>query len=74
MSYEAQSDQNLEEVAITSVSSQCLDLVEQYRSNQTTKGETIYKLVQTIPPGEAEAAESPQQTLESYISMLDDWD
>src|ERR1700685_505666 len=34
----------------------------------------IYEFTKAIPTGEAETPESPGQTLESYVSMLTDWD
>ena len=74
MSHETKTDHDPEGVMSLSVSVRCLDIVEQYHTNQASKGETIYRLVETIPSDETEAVEPLGQTLESYISMLDDWD
>ena len=74
MSHETETDHDPEGVTSPSISVRCLDIVEQYRTNQASKGETIYRLVETIPSDETEAAEPLGQTLESYVSMLDDWD
>jgi hypothetical protein len=43
-------------------------------SRNIYKGDAIYEFAKAIPVGEDETAESPGKTLESYISMLDDWD
>jgi hypothetical protein len=65
-----------EEVGDTTVTvtARCLDIVKQYQARSIYKGDTIYEFAKAIPAGEDEAAESPGKTLESYISMLDDWD
>jgi hypothetical protein len=56
------------------VTTKCLDIVEQYRAEDIHKGDAIYGFIKAIPPGETDTAESPGKTLESYIVMLDDWD
>ena len=48
------------------VTTKCLSIIEY-------KGNAIYELVKTIPIGEDRTTESPGKTLESYISMLNDW-
>jgi hypothetical protein len=69
-------EQPEEEVGVTTVTvtTKCLDIVEQYRTGNIYKGDAIYEFAKAIPVGEDESAESPGKTLESYISMLDDWD
>ena len=76
MTHENEAVDQPEEVGDTSVTvtSRCLDVVEQYRAGGIHKGDAIYEFAKTIPVGEDETAESPGKTLESYISMLDDWD
>jgi hypothetical protein len=74
MSHDGESTNEPEGVASPSIATQCLNVIDRYRTEQTSKGDAIYKLVQTIPAGEDETTESPAKTLESYISMLDDWD
>ncbi|KIM83784.1 hypothetical protein PILCRDRAFT_6681 [Piloderma croceum F 1598] len=69
-------EQPEEEVGVTTVTvtTKCLNIVEQYRAGNIHKGDAIYEFAKAIPAGEDESAESPGKTLESYISMLDDWD
>ena len=74
MSHDGQSSIEPEGVTISSIATQCLDIINQYRTEQTSKGEAVYKLVQTIPTGEDETVEPRGKTLGSYILMLDDWD
>ena len=74
MSHEAETDHDPEGVTSLSISVCCLNIVEQYRTNQASKEKTIYRLVKTIPSDETEAAKLLGQTLESHISMLDNWD
>ena len=74
MSHETETDHDPEGVTSLSVSVCCLNIVKQYCTNQASKGETIYRLVETIPSDETEAMEPLGQTLESYVSMLNDWD
>jgi hypothetical protein len=56
------------------VTTKCLDIVEQYRAGIIYKGDAIYEFAKAIPVGEDVSEESPGKTLESYIAMLDDWD
>ena len=65
-----------EEVGVTTVTvmAKCLDIIDQYRTGGIYKGDAIYKFTKTIPVREDETSESPGKTLESYISMLNDWD
>ena len=74
MSHDRESANEPEGVTSPTIVTQCLDVINQYRTGQTTKGDVVYKLVQTIPSGEDGTAESPGKTLGSYLSMLDDWD
>jgi hypothetical protein len=74
MSHDGESTNEPEGVTSPSIAAQCLNVIDQYRSERTSKGDAIYKLVQTIPTGEVGTAESPGKTLGSYVSMLDDWD
>ena len=53
---------------------QCLDVVDRYRAGNISKGDAIYEFTETIPIGENGSAEPPAKTLESYVTMLDDWD
>ena len=71
MTHEDETSDQPEGVESTSVPSRCLDAVEQYRMS---KGDAIYEFTKTIPADTTETAESPGKTLESYISMLDNWD
>jgi len=57
-----------------SITMRCLDVVDQYRAGNISKGDAIYEFTKTIPTGENESAEPPAKTLESYVTMLDDWD
>ena len=52
----------------------CLDVVDLYRAGNISKGDAIYEFTKTIPDGENESTEPPAKTLESYVTMLDDWD
>ena len=61
-------------VAPTSVQTACLNVVEQYRRGQISKGCAIYEFTKSIPTGEDGTAETVGQTLESYVSMLDNND
>src|SRR6267154_5186978 len=74
MSHDDESTNKPQGVTNSSIATQCLDVIDQYRSEQTSKGDVVYKLIQTIPIRENETAESPGKTLGSYISMLNDWD
>jgi len=76
MTHENEAAEQPEEVGDTSatVTARCLDVVKQYRAGSLYRGDAIYEFAKTIPVGEDETAESPGKTLESYISMLDDWD
>jgi hypothetical protein len=76
MTHENEAADQPEEVGDTSVTvtARCLDIVEQYRAGSIFRGDAIYGFAKTIPVGEDETAESPGKTLESYISMLDNWD
>src|ERR1700733_5589509 len=76
MTHENEAADQPEEVSDTSVTvtARCLDIVEQYRAGSIFRGDAIYEFAKTIPVGEDETAESPGKTLESYISMLDNWD
>jgi hypothetical protein len=56
------------------VATRCIDIVEQYRAETISKGDAIYEFAKAIPVGEDGTTEAPGKTLESYISMLDDWD
>ena len=56
------------------VAARCINIVEQYRAETISKGDAIYEFAKAIPVGEDETTEAPGKTLESYISMLDDWD
>jgi hypothetical protein len=58
----------------TTITTKCLDVVEQYRAGTISKGNAIYEFTKTIPIGEVGAADSAGKTLESYVSMLEDWD
>jgi hypothetical protein len=60
--------------AADAVAVQSLDIVNQYHAGNINKGDAIYEFTKAIPVGEIETEESPGKTLESYISMLDDWD
>ena len=57
-----------------SITIQCLDVVNRYRAGNISKGDAIYEFTETIPIGENGSAEPPAKTLESYVTMLDDWD
>src|ERR1700683_5347927 len=61
-------------VTTVTVTTKCLNIVEKYRAGNIYKGDAIYEFAKAIPVGEDESAESPGKTLESYVSMLDDWD
>jgi hypothetical protein len=74
MSHDGESTNEPEGVTSPTIATQCLDVINQYRTGQTSKGDAVYKLIQTIPSGEDGTAESPGKTLGSYLSMLDDWD
>jgi hypothetical protein len=74
MSHEVETSNAPEGVTGSLIASQCLDIINQYRSEQMSKGDAIFKIVQAIPSGEDETMESPGKTLRSYISMLNDWD
>ena len=56
------------------VAARCINIVEQYRAETISKGDAIYEFAKAIPAGEDGTTEAPGKTLESYISMLDDWD
>jgi hypothetical protein len=56
------------------VTTKCLNIIEEYWAGIIFKGDTIYEFAKAIPVGEDVSTESPGKTLESYISMLDDWD
>ena len=58
----------------STVARRCIEIVEQYRTETISKGDAIYEFAKAIPVGEDGTTESPGKTLESYISMLDDWD
>jgi len=70
---ENEAAEQLEEAPIT-ITTKCLDIVEQYQAGNIYKGDAIYKFAQAIPAEENGAAESPGKTLQSYIAMLNDWD
>src|SRR5882762_10256506 len=76
MTHENEAADQPKEVGDTpvTVTTRCLDIVEQYRAGSIHKGDVIYEFTKAIPVGEDGTAESPGRTLESYISMLDDWD
>ena len=76
MTHENEAADQPEEVGDTSVTvtARCLNIVEQYHARSIHKGDAIYEFTKAIPVGEDETAESPGKTLESYISMLNDWD
>ena len=74
MTHENETTEQPQGVAPTSVQTACLNVVEQYRRGQISKGCAIYEFTKSIPTGEDGAAESVGQTLESYVSMLDDSD
>jgi hypothetical protein len=74
MSHDDEPANEPEGVASSSIATQCLDVIDQYRTEKMSKGDAIYKLVQTIPTEEDGASESLGKTLGSYVSMLDDWD
>jgi len=59
---------------LVTVTTKCLNIVEQYRTGDIYKGDAIYEFIKAIPTGETETAKSPGKTLKSYISMLDNWD
>jgi hypothetical protein len=76
MTHENETANQLEgdgDTAVT-VTTKCLDIVEQYRAGIIYKGDAIYGFAKAIPVGEDVSEESPGKTLESYIAMLDDWD
>jgi hypothetical protein len=60
--------------ASITVTTKCLNVVDQYRAVNICKGDAIYEFSKAIPAGEAGAAESPGKTLQAYIVMLDNWD
>jgi hypothetical protein len=74
MSHKDEVSEQPKGVASTLVQSTCLNVVEQYRQGQISKGNAIYEFTKASPTGEAGTSESPGQTLKSYISMLNDWD
>jgi len=76
MTHENEPAEQSGEVGVTmvTVTTKCLGIVEQYQAGNIYKGDAIYEFAKAIPVGEDETAESPGKTLESYISMLDDWD
>ena len=55
------------------VQSTYLGIIEQFHQGQLSKGNAIYKFTKSITPGETESAESVGKTLESYVTMLNDW-
>jgi hypothetical protein len=61
-------------VKVSPIASKCLDVVKRYRAEHIQKGDAILELTKAIPVDEAETAESVGKTLESYVSMLEDWD
>jgi hypothetical protein len=56
------------------VTTKCLNVIEQYQAGIIYNGDAIYEFAKAIPVGEDVSAESPRKTLKSYITMLDDWD
>ena len=56
------------------VAAKCIDIVKQYWAETISKGDAIYEFAKAIPVGEDGTTEAPGKTLESYISMLNDWD
>ena len=74
MTHETEATNQIEEIRDTSITSICLNIVKQYQAGNIYKGGAIYEFTKTIPAGEDETKESPGKTLESYISMFDDWD
>jgi hypothetical protein len=62
------------EVTMVTVTMKCLDIVERYQAGNILRGDAIYEFAKAIPVGEDGTTESPGKTLESYISMLDEWD
>ena len=58
----------------STVAGRCIEIIEQYRAKTISKGDAIYEFAKAIPVGEDGAMEAPGKTLESYISMLNDWD
>jgi hypothetical protein len=74
MTHEIEAAELPEGDEISSIAAKCLDVVEQYRRGNTSKGDAIYEFTKTIPTGETETTEPPGKTLVSYVSMLDDWD
>jgi hypothetical protein len=74
MTHENETADLPEGVGSTAISSACLNIVEQYCVDRTSKGDAVYELTKAIPSGETQAEESPGKTFESYLSMLDNWD
>ena len=74
MPHESDEANQPEGVEVSPITSKCLDVVERYRAEHIRKGDAILELTKTIPVDEAETAESVGKTLESYVSMLEDWD
>ena len=59
---------------VDSITIQCLNAIDQYRVGNISKGDTIYEFTKMIPAGENELTKPPAKTLESYVTMLNDWD
>jgi hypothetical protein len=74
MPHESDKANQPEGVKVSSITSKCLNIVERYHAEHIQKEDTILKLTKTIPAEETGTAESVGKTLESYVSMLEDWD
>ena len=57
-----------------SITIQCLVIIDLYQAGNISKGDIIYEFTKTIPDGENEPTKPPAKTLESYVTMLNDWD
>jgi hypothetical protein len=76
MTHEPEAEEHTTEVTCEtpSVATDCLNIIENYRSGRITKGEAVLDLTKTIPPETTGTGEPTAQTLQSYVGMLDDWD
>jgi hypothetical protein len=76
MTHDNETSDQPEEIEVTTVTvtTKCLNIIERYRAGNILRGDAIYEFAKAIPVGEDETTESPGKTLESYISMLNEWD
>jgi hypothetical protein len=74
MTHETEAVNKITEIRDPTAATVCLNIIEQYQAGNLYKGDAIYEFTKATPAGENETKESPGKTLESYISMLNDWD